>query len=90
LNNLSEKDLEELLKLKRQQKKKSRFSKFIVTLVILLNVVFTLGVFYVFLNTGGNEPSTLIGSWFAFTTVELWSLSKIKRDKVKGENKDEY
>ena len=68
---------------------KGRFSKFIVILVILLNAAFTLGVFYVFLNTGGNEPSTLIGSWFGFTTVELWSLSKIKRDKVKENNNNE-
>jgi len=70
-------------------KKKGRFSKFIVTLVILLNVAFTLGVFYLFLKVG-SEPTTLIASWFSFTTVELWSLSKIKRDKVKEDNKDGY
>lgn len=83
MDNLTEKDLEKLLKLKKKQNKKGRFSKFIVTLVIILNVIFTAAILYVFLKTDGSEPSTLIGSWFAFTTVELWSLSKIKRAKVK-------
>jgi len=81
LDKISEKDLEELLNLKRKQKKRGRFSKFIVTLVILLNVVFTAAVLYVYLQVG-SEPSTLVGAWFAFTTVELWSLSKIKRKKL--------
>jgi len=69
-------------------KKKGRFSKFIVILVILLNVAFTLGIFYLFLKVG-SEPTTLIGSWFTFTTVELWNLAKIRRDKIK-ENDNEY
>lgn len=59
-----------------------KFSKRIVILVLLLNIVFTVAVFYVFLKTG-NEPSTLIGAWFAFTTVELWSLAKIKMNEPK-------
>jgi len=81
MSKITEKDLEELLNLKRKQKKRGRFSKFIVTLVILLNVVFTAAVLYVYLQVG-SEPSTLVGAWFAFTTVELWSLSKIKRKKL--------
>jgi len=81
LDKISEKDLEELLNLKRKQKKRGRFSKLIVTLVILLNVAFTAAVLYVYLQVG-SEPSTLVGAWFAFTTVELWSLSKIKRKKL--------
>ena len=59
------------------------FSKRIVALVILLNVGFTGVVLYLFLRTG-NEPSTLIGCWFAFTTVELWLLSGITKTKVKN------
>lgn len=81
MSKITEKDLEELLNLKRKQKKRGRFSKFIVTLVILLNVAFTAAVLYIFLNIG-SEPTTLVGAWFAFTTVELWSLSKIKRKKL--------
>ena len=80
MDKLTEKDLQELFNLKKKQKKKGRFSKFIVVLVILLNVIFTTGIFYVFTKVG-NEPSTLIVSWFGFTTVELWSLSKIKREE---------
>ena len=66
---------------KRTRRKKNRFSKFIVTVVILLNILFTAAVLYVFLQTG-SEPMTLIGCWFAFTTGELWMLSSIKKTKV--------
>ncbi len=47
-------------------KKKNRFSKFIVTLVVILNILFTAAVLYIFMMTG-SEPITLIGAWFAFT-----------------------
>jgi len=79
---ISEKQLEDLLKLKKMEKKKGRFSKFIVTFVILLNVLFTAAVFYVFLQTNGNEPTSLIAAWFGFTTVELWALAGIKKKEV--------
>ena len=62
------------------------FSKWIVSAVVLLNTFFTLGVLYVFLRVG-NEPSILIGAWFAFTTGELWMLSGITKDKVKAETR---
>lgn len=58
-----------------------KFSKLIVTLIIMLNVLFTIGVLYVFLRVG-NEPMALIGSWFAFTTGELWLLASIKKKEV--------
>lgn len=73
---------EELLRI--LNKKKSSFSKKVVVLVILMNVLFTIAIMYLFLKTG-NEPMTLVGAWFGFTTVELWSLSKIKREEVKEE-----
>lgn len=66
-------------------KKKGEFSKFIVTLVIIMNIIFTAVVLYVFLQAG-NEPATLIGAWFGFTTGELWMLSSIKKTKVNKEN----
>lgn len=62
--------------------KKSRFSKYIIWGVLLLNIVFTVSVLYVFLKVG-NEPVTLIGCWFAFTTGELWMLATIKKTKLK-------
>ena len=64
------------------------FSKPIVMLIILLNVIFTVAVLYVFLQTS-NEPQVLVGSWFTFTTVELWAMAKIKRDKIKRGDGDE-
>jgi len=63
-----------------------KFSKIIVSLIILLNVLFTTGVLYVFLKVG-SEPMTLIGCWFAFTTGELWLLATIKKKEI---DKDEY
>lgn len=63
-----------------------KFDKKIVTAIVVLNVVFTLAVLYVFLKTG-SEPSALVAAWFSFTTVELWSLSKIKRAKLEKEEK---
>lgn len=60
---------------------KNRYSKFIVALVILLNVVFTMAVLYTFLRIG-SEPTSLIVAWFAFTTGELWLLAGITKTKV--------
>ena len=68
------------------KKKKSNFSKIIVTSVITLNVIFTIAVLCVFLKTSV-EPSSLIVAWFSFTTVELWSLAGIKKAK---EKRNEY
>jgi len=65
-----------------------KFSKKIVALVLLLNVSFTLVILYLFYKTG-SEPTTLITAFFGFTTVELWSLSKITREKVRTEGRDE-
>ena len=59
---------------------KSKFSKFIVRLVVTLNSIFALAVLYVFFRTG-NEPTVLVGCWFGFTTGELWLLSSIKKNK---------
>lgn len=61
-----------------------KFSKIIVSLIISLNVLFTVGVLYVFLRVG-NEPSILIGAWFAFTTGELWLLATIKKKEIDNE-----
>ena len=71
---------------KRKEKKKNIFSKVIVSLVILLNVIFTVGVLLIFMRTS-SEPTSLVVAWFSFTTVELWSLAGIKKAK---EKKEEY
>lgn len=81
-------EVELLLEKKKREKKKGRFSKAIVATVIILNILFTVAILYVFSQTG-NEPATLIGCWFAFTTGELWMLSSIKKKKIK-EDDNEY
>jgi len=60
------------------------FSKRIVMAIVILNTLFTIAVFYVFLKIG-NEPIALISAWFGFTTGELWLMASIKKTKVKEE-----
>jgi hypothetical protein len=62
-----------------------KFSKFIVSLVILLNAAFTVAVLFIFYKVG-TEPTTLIAAWFGFTTVELWALAGIKKKEVEKFN----
>ena len=62
-----------------------KFSKIIVSLVILLNAAFTVAVLFVFYKVG-TEPTTLIAAWFGFTTVELWALAGIKKREIDREN----
>ena len=65
-----------------------KFSKLIVTLVILLNVTFAIAVLYIFYRVGA-EPTTLIGAWFGFTTIELWALAGIKKKEIETQNDKE-
>jgi hypothetical protein len=65
-----------------------QFSKVIVMAVVILNVVFTAAVLYVFLKVG-SEPTALITAWFAFTTGELWMLSSIKKTKIRKDGNDD-
>ncbi len=67
--------------------KKGYFSKIIVAIIVMLNIIFSAAVLYVFLRTS-SEPSTLIGCWFAFTTTELWALASIKKSKIKNKESD--
>ena len=65
-----------------------RFSKTIVTLVVLLNAAFTVAVLFIFYKVG-TEPTTLIGAWFGFTTIELWALAGIKKREIEIRNDKE-
>lgn len=67
----------------------NRFSKKVVSTVITLNVIFAAAVLIVFWHTG-SEPTVLVGSWFAFTTGELWTLSTIRKKEIeKGADDNE-
>jgi len=66
--------------------KKGQFSKVVVVTVLMLNILFTISVLVVFWHTS-TEPSSLIASWFAFTTSELGLTAFVKGKKIKkGEN----
>jgi hypothetical protein len=65
-----------------------KFSKKIVTLVVLLNAAFTVAVLFIFYRIG-TEPTALIGAWFGFTTVELWALAGIKKRELETRNDKE-
>jgi len=67
-----------------------RFSKKVVRWVILLNALFVVAVLFLYWHTG-SEPSTLIASWFAFTTGELWALAGIKKEETRqgGDSDDD-
>ena len=65
-----------------------KFSKVIVSLVILLNAAFTIAVLFIFYRVG-TEPTTLIGAWFGFTTIELWALAGIKKREIETRNDKE-
>ena len=64
-----------------------KFSKIIVSLVIALNVFFTVAVLYIFYRIGA-EPTALIAAWFGFTTVELWALAGIKKREIDVERRE--
>ncbi len=64
-----------------------RFSKKIVVLIVVLNIIFAAAVLIVFWHTG-SEPAALVAAWFAFTTGELWALSKVTREKNKKEREE--
>jgi hypothetical protein len=63
--------------------KKGVFSKLVVAFIVFANVVFTAAVLYVFYKTQ-TEPTTLIISWFAFTTGEMSLLAAVKTKKIKS------
>jgi len=65
-----------------------KFSKAIVSLVILLNAAFTVAVLFIFYRISA-EPVTLIGAWFGFTTVELWALAGIKKREIEQNDREE-
>jgi len=67
-----------------KQIKSGKFSKILVASIVITNIIFTIAVLWIFLQTG-SEPMTLIGAWFAFTTGELWMLAGIKKAKIKEE-----
>lgn len=71
----------EQLKEEKTKNSGSGFSKNIVTLIIFMNILFTIVVLTLFYITG-NEPGVLIDKWFKFTGVEMVALFGIKVAKT--------
>lgn len=64
-----------------------RFGKWIVAMIIVMNVFFCVAVLYI--NYRGFYVSdALIGAWFGFTTAELWGLAFIKGKEIKHADSD--
>jgi len=63
----------------------SRFSKIIVSLILVMNISFTIAILCIFLQVE-REPTTLIAAFFAFTTGELALLAGIKNKKASKED----
>lgn len=61
-----------------------KYSKIVVSFIILSNVIFTYKILEVFTQIQ-EEPVTLIAAWFAFTTGELFALAKIRTKKIDKE-----
>lgn len=72
------------ISIEKGKKKKGRYSKFIILMIIAGLAVFTWRVLEVFGATGA-EPSVLVGAVFAFGTGELWALAGIRKEKAKHE-----
>jgi len=68
----------------------NKFSKKVVRWIIMLNALFVVAVLILYWHTG-SEPATLIASWFAFTTGELWALAGIKKEETRqgGDSDDD-
>ena len=56
--------------------KTAGWKRSLVILIITLNIVFTCAILWL-VWLGRQEPSTLIVSWFAFTTAELVTLATL-------------
>lgn len=78
---MEEKEMQKIL---NAVAKKKKFSKRIVSVVILLNIMFTLGVF-VLSWYDRTIPDSLTIAFFSFTTTELLALAGI-RIKKGGDN----
>jgi hydrogenase-4 membrane subunit HyfE len=68
--------------------KKARFSKLVVSFIVLANCAFTAAALFVFLRTG-LEPTALIAAWFAFTTGELAALAGLRHSENKSKQDKE-
>ena len=58
-----------------------KFSKKIVIGILIYSFLFSQEIMYIFVKTGGIEPTILVGSFFTGVIAELWALAKIETDR---------
>lgn len=68
----------------KKQKQMLRFSKIVIIAVIIMVLIFTGSVLYIF-DRKGAEPSVIIAAFFAFMTGEVLALAKLKLAEIKAE-----
>lgn len=69
----------------KKQKQILRFSKIVIILVIIMILIFTGWVLYIFYNNK-TEPTAMIAAFFAFMTGEVWALAKLKLAEINAES----
>ena len=69
----------------KKQKQALRFSKMVIIAVIIMVLIFTGCVLYIF-NQKGVEPTVIIASFFTFMTGEVFALAKLKLSEITTEN----
>ena len=65
----------------KKQKQALRFSKMVIIAVIIMILIFTGSVLYIFYKKGA-EPTVIIASFFAFMTGEVLALAKLKLSEI--------
>jgi len=63
-----------------KNKKKDNFTKHLVVFIIFLNIVFAIAIMWLVFLTS-YEPSALVVAFYSFTTVQLWNMAFIKKQK---------
>jgi len=74
-------------KMTKKQKQALRFSKIIIIAVIIMVLIFTGCIVYVFYKKGA-EPTVIIASFFTFMTGEVLALAKLKLSEISIEGKN--
>lgn len=58
-----------------------KFSKKIVIGILIYSFLFSQEILYVFVKTGGMEPTVLVGAFFTGVIAELWALARIETNR---------
>lgn len=72
---------------KKKSKKKGKYSKVVVGLILAISILFVAAILTIFYTTG-LEPTTLIKYFFVFVIGELWLVAGIKKKKINRYEED--